>query len=243
MYNRRGLRANDVIEQLETRTAAFAATADVRDADSLRAFRASWEETSGKLVGGLPNCPFLGLLDGQRVGCLVHPRQNDGVDGRDCGVYDRHTCEDYLCAAHAVLRPIEKWLVIEACHDSYTYGLAITDPLFVRQLFEQAADLNGAMPSASRVMANPQAATAYFELKRDFPYRAEDGVLGQVVGSEDLDTPRRLGPAEALGVEADRWETILRCLGTEVVDPTALTAARALVEAAVRRFADGMRVP
>lgn len=229
------------LERLEERTAAFHRTTDVRDAASLRAFRNQWEPRDGKLVGGLPNCPFLGLIDERRVGCLVHPKQNDGVDGRDCGVYDRHTCEDYLCAAHAVLRPIEKWLVIAACDDSYTYGLVITDPLFVRQLFEQTAALNHAMPTAGRVMAAPGGAATYFALKRDFPYRAADGVLGQVHGSAELDTPRRLGPAEALGEAPDRWESILRCLGTQVQSRADLDRARALVAAAVEEFAAAVR--
>lgn len=240
MYNLAGLGPNEVWSRLRVRTSAFRATANVQDEESLRDFRAQWEVLDGKLVGGLPNCPFLGLIDERRVGCLVHPLQNEGVDGRDCGVYDRHTCEDYLCAAHAVMRPIEKWLAIEGCEDSYTYGLVVTDPLFVKQLFEQAAQMNGAMPTADRVMRSPESARAYFSLKRDFPYRAADGVLGQVHGSEALDTPRRQGPAESIGVEPDRWETILRCLGTQVADASQLAHARALVQGAVAEFARAM---
>lgn len=240
MYNHAGADAASTMAALRERTDAFRREADIHDAASLRAFRQRWEVTTGKLVGGLPNCPFLGVLHTDRVGCLVHPAQHGGVDGRDCGVYDRHVCEDYLCAAHAVLRPIEKWLVIEACPDSYTYGLVVTDPLFVRQLFEQAAAINHAMPTASRVMAQPAAARRYFSLKVDFAYRASDGVLGQVHGSAGLDTPRRSSPAQILGVPSSRWDTILCCLGAHCADPEELDQARQLVAGAVREFADAV---
>lgn len=240
MYNHRNMGVAETSAQLATRTAAFRRDADVHDPGSLTRFRAAWEVTADKHVGGLPNCPFLGWLDDRRVGCLVHPLQNGGVDGRDCGVYDRTTCEDYLCAAHAVLRPLEKWLVIAACSDSYTYGLVVTDPLFVRQLFEQTAAQNHVMPTAADVMAVPHAARRYMALKRDFAYRAPDGVLGQVHGGADLDTPRRVGPAEALGAPVDRYETILRCLGTTVADVAELEHARGIVRAAVTEFADAV---
>lgn len=240
MYNHAGDDAAATMARLVERTRAYRDEADIDDHASLQAFRGRWEFRGEKHVGGLPNCPFLGLLDDRRVGCLVHPLQNGGVDGRDCGVYDRHTCEDYLCAAHAVLRPIEKWLVVAACADSYTYGLVVSDPLFVRQLFEQTAALNHTMPTAAHVVAGKAAAARYFGLKRDFPYRASDGVLGQVSGSPGLETPRRLGPSERLGTPPDRWESILRCLGCEVRTADELDDARGLVEAAVRAFADAV---
>ena len=231
-----------MLSRLRLRTAEFHATADVSDPKTLRAFRCRHEHHSPKLVGELPNCPFVGLVGAGRFGCLVHPLQNGGVDGRDCGVYDRHTCDDYLCAAHSVLRPIEKWLVIAACPDSYTYGLVITDPRFVRELLEQTAQTNAAMPSDASVRRAGSAASAYFSLKRDWAYRAADGILGQLHGSAGLQTPRRKGPAERLGVAPDRWETILRCLGTCVDDLESLCAARDAVRRAVDEFADACRV-
>lgn len=230
---------------IDRRTAAFARDADVRDPESLARFRVEWEPVDGKLIDEVPDCPFLGRVAPGRVGCLVHPLLNEGVDGRDCGVYDRQTCDDYLCAAHQVLRPIEKWLVIEAVQDSYTYGLVVTDPLFVRQLFERAADLSGAAPLPARVMrpASVRAARGYFRLKNEWPYGASDAVFGQVTSGKGLETPRRAAPTEGLDVPPAPWDTILRCLGTAVRDVAELEAARERVQREVQRFADAVRGP
>jgi len=242
MYNR--ARSDDAATQtrLERRTRAFHQEADVADPASLDAFRARHTvQPEDKLLTGLANCPFLGLVDAAsgRVGCLVHPLQNDGLDGRDCGVYDRHTCQDYLCAAHDVLREDERRLVVAAIDDSWLYGLVVTDPRFVRELFSLTASRAGAMPRRPAT-ERPQAlaaALAYFELKRDWPYRAPDAIFGQLRAGDGLDTPRRAGPSTALGVEPDPHEAVLRCLGTDVDDLAALAHARRLVSSRVEAFA------
>ncbi len=243
MYNHREADEGELRARLEARTRAFHARCDVRDPETLKAFRLEWEDApEDKLLGELPSCPFLGMLDDggtDRVGCMVHPFQNDGVDGRDCGVYDRHTCEDYLCAAHSVMTRDEKWLVLAGTRDSYVYGLVVTDVRFVRELFALAARINGAMPTGKALGREGvlEAARAYFELKRDWPWRAPDGVFGQVIPGEGLDTPRRPGPSEQAGVEADVYESALRCLGTQVEHVGELEAAREVVAERVAAFA------
>lgn len=252
MYNQRG--ESDwvqTIERLAQRTLAYRRDADIQDADSLERFREEWEpRPEDKLLDGLPSCPFLGLLELQAgeqvdidaygtVGCLVHPFQNDGVDGRDCGVYDRFVCEDYLCASHDVMKDDEKRLVLVAVRDSYLYGVVITDTRFVRELFEGAATINGMMPRAEH-LARPEAiecARAYFELKRTWPYRDVDAVFGQVVPVSGLDTARRPGPSEQVNVEDGAHEAILRCLGTRVGSVSELEDARQRVDQIVRAFA------
>lgn len=252
MYNRATKSSHgDTVARLARRTRAFFDEADVRDPESLRAFRARWEETraSEKLLEDLPNCPFLGLLglDAEpdvdattlKVGCLVHPLQNDGLDGRDCGVYDRQICDDYLCAAHSLLGSREKLLVIQAIPDSYLYGLVITDVPFVLELLALAAEQNGMDPPA-RCLHRPEAieaAAEYFELKRDWPYSAEDGIFGPVQPGHGLTTKQRQGPSVRLGVEADRHEGVLISLGTAVETVDQLQEARAIVADKVDAFA------
>lgn len=251
MYNRTENTCATTMERLRERTAAFFEEAEVADAESLRAFRARWEQTRAdkKLLSGLPNCPFLGLLglderpnapvDSFKVGCLVHPLQNDGLDGRDCGVYDRETCDEYLCAAHNLLGAREKLLVLQAVSDSYLYGLVITDVRFVWELFALATDQNGMEPPA-RCLQRPEAieaATAYFELKRDWPYSDDDGIFGQVQPGAGLETKRREGPSAELGVDPDRFEGVLTCLGTRVDSTQRLLEAREIVRQRVEAFA------
>lgn len=247
MYNRRHSLQSETLDRLRARTLAFHAEADVSSHESLTTFRARWEVTSPreKLLLDLPNCPFLGLLDLTKdapplVGCLVHPLQNDGKDGRDCGVYDRETCETYLCAAHNLLRSHEKWLVIAACPTSYLYGLVVTDPKFVRELFERTADLNGAAVRPDRVSSAVSTATDYFRMKVDWPYRADDGIFGQLTAGEGLDTPRRDLPARKFGLSDGPWDRILSCLGTELQTVEELHHARQLVGGRVKAFADAV---
>ncbi|MGM0557161.1 MAG: hypothetical protein ACQEVA_12335 [Myxococcota bacterium] len=251
MYNRVDSDESSTLHRLAERTRAYVDEADIEDEDSLSSFRARWETTDAdqKLLEGLPNCPFLGLLglDDDRaqelseykVGCLVHPLQNDGIDGRDCGVYDRQICEEYLCAAHDILKDYEKWLVIQSTSDSYLYGLVITDVKFVRQLFERVAEINGKYPGGSDVQRAGVASAAadYFELKRDWPYAGEDGVFGQMVPGEGLETSRRAGPSEALGAQPDAFEAILTCLGTQLETRAELRDARRLVRDRVEAVA------
>ncbi|MFU8805422.1 MAG: hypothetical protein ACNA8W_16535, partial [Bradymonadaceae bacterium] len=76
LYNHRRSSRDETMARLERRTRAYHESCDIHDEDSLVRFRQAWEPAeSGKLLTGLPNCPFLGLLkDDGRVGCLVHPR-------------------------------------------------------------------------------------------------------------------------------------------------------------------------
>ncbi len=251
MYNRVDNSHAVTLRRLRRRTEAFFEEAEVGDAESLRAFRARWEETRAehKLLSGLPNCPFLGLLGLQerpeepsesfKVGCLVHPLQNDGVDERDCGVYDRETCDEYLCATHNLLGAREKLLVLQAVSDSYLYGLVITDVRFVWELLALAADENGMDPPARCLQRAEaiEAAAKYFELKRDWPFATDDGIFGQVQPGDGLETSRRKGPSEELGVEPDRYEGVLTCLGTSVDSVRRLEEARSIVRRRVEAFA------
>ncbi|TXC76383.1 hypothetical protein FRC91_06485 [Bradymonadales bacterium TMQ1] len=242
MYNHRKSDESALMARLVERTRAFRRDASVEDEASLRAFRVRWEDPPEvKLLGELASCPFLGLLDGLdptgRVGCLVHPLQNQGVDGRDCGVYDRFICEDYLCAAHAVLKRQEVDLVLAAVPDSYLYGLVITNPRLIRTFFDLAATERGAYPTVRELARDEAIAAArgFFELVRDWPYRDTDGIFGAVVPGEGLETSRRPHPAGEQEVKP--VDTLLLGLGTRKLSVEELEDARGRVYQAVLSFA------
>lgn len=253
MYNHTDFGYADTYARLRARTQAYQATARIDDVDSLRRFRATWEPVGEgvKLLSGLPSCPFLGFLEPEeetgtrmpRVGCMVHPLQNDGLDGRDCGVYERKICDEYLCAAHDLLTLDERRLVLQAVQDSYVYGAVITNMRLIKELLKQAANLAGEYPSA-RALNRPEAIAAageFFALMRDWPYAARDGVFGPIVAGHDLETGPRALASEALGVPVDPLDTILACLGTEVDSVEALEAARAVVRERVAAFAEALQ--
>lgn len=232
------------MDRLAERTRAYQAECDIEDEASLKRFRKAWEPRPlEKLLSDLPSCPFLGLLDEEgRVGCLVHPKQNGGIDGRDCGVYDRHTCEDYLCAAHDLLTQDEKRLILAAVDESYLYGLVLTNIRLVKELVKRCAELNGASPRGEQLLAPEvvKEVRAFFELIIDWPFRAQDGIFGQIVAGEGLETHRREGPSKALGLSPDSYEGILTCLGTEVADEASLLEARRRVRERVEAVAQAL---
>lgn len=255
MYNTRHHTQSQLTDILLRRTEAFSRTVQIDEPESLLRFRKQWTMGSeDTLLNALPVCPFLGFLDEVQapdgpVGCLVHPTRHDGVDGRDCGVYSRDICEDYLCASHSLMTTDEKRLVIDAVMDSFLYGLIITDVRFVRELFEQTATINGMSPP-TRTLQTTQAHAAaldYFELKRGWPYRDQYSILGAVVPVDEFNTIRRASPCEQLArlgykVDTHPYDVILICLGTTIQTPDALNHARLLVEQKILAFAQSVEL-
>ena len=252
MYNHVDPEQQATDERLRRRTRAFLDSARVQEPATLKKFRKQWEDGEEvKLLTGLPSCPFLGFVDADEpgevneaavVGCMVHPLQNDGVDGRDCGVYDRFICEDYLCAAHDILRTEEKRLVIDAIDDSYLYGLVVTNPKFVRHLLELVARRTGAMPTA-KILRRPavlEAARRCFEQLRQWPFRSNDGIFGQVQVSGALETRRRRMPADDLELDEDPLDMLLVCMGTECESADELREARRRLEVPVEKLAQAV---
>ncbi len=256
MYNHVEHGQSQTMQRLRRRTRAFHRNTSIDDEASLKAFRQRWEDDEKvKLMTGLPSCPFLGFVDGVEpskteqqgrariVGCLVHPLQNDGVDGRDCGVYDRFICEDYLCAAHNILRTDEIRLVLDSIDDSYLYGLVITNPKFVRQLLELVARRTGAWPS-KKVLSRPavlEAAGRCFEQMREWPYRDNDGIFGPVGVTGAVETRRRDMPADVFDVDPDPVDMLLVCMGTACKSTEELYSARRRIDAEVDALAAAVK--
>ena len=248
MYNHVAHAPEETGARLMERTLAFRRDARVEEPGSLKAFRERWEDRGEvKLLRDLPSCPFLGFVtvreEGDRpakVGCLVHPLQNEGIDGRDCGVYDRFICEDYLCAAHEVLREVEMDLVIAAVKDSYLYGLVITNPRYVRSLLEIVAERTGSAPT-SRILQRPEVIEAVgecFELLRQWPMRAPDGIFGAVEVAGALETRRRASPWALFGLEKEKVDQLVLALGTAVETKKEWRGARERVEERLKRLVE-----
>lgn len=245
MYNVAGADRERIVALLRARTDRFRDVCDVRDQASLAAYKTERLalEAPEKLLPLLRNCPFLGVLDDAtgRVGCMVHPKVNDGIDGRDCGVYDRETCETYLCAAYTLLSLEERRLVIAACgDDSFLYGLVLNDVRFLRALFEGAAEITGMWPRGERLFV-PEVLTTvrrYLELKGDWPWGdPEAGIIGAWLPEGEHDVVRREIDYAALGCERSRFDVVLRALGSHFDDVDDLREAEAVVYGCIHDFA------
>lgn len=193
-----------------------------------------------KLSEEVFNCEFLGFLGGgeARVGCMIHPAENQGMDFRGRSFYGKGLCQGHLCMSHEKFSPEERLAVVTGVSDWYQYGLVATDIDLVKELFHQASSRLGEaprtstllMPGARRVLA------AFFRLKEDWPFR-------------DLESPR-LGKYlflaggyvepgidyEALGLTRSRFHRILVSLETSLREAGELAEAERIIERNIEDF-------
>lgn len=188
-------------------------------------------------------CPMLGFLDEarSRVGCLAHPAVTGGIDLRDCGVYNAHTCQTFECPSFLWLDAGQARLIRAACPDWYLYGLVITDVEFVRGCLRLLGDELGGAVDPDRLVTNPAALAAVralFALKETAPGRGEHGpVFGRFDPDGSGDGALRTLPYARLGLQAAPEDDVVLCLGYAPERPEALLQARALVREHVRAVA------
>jgi hypothetical protein len=87
-------------------------------------------------------CPYMGFIESNTPGCLMHPVVNNGIDSRDCSLFGKKICNDYFCPAHRILDDRLKKILITYTYNWYTYSIGITDPLsfaWIVQLIEDSA--------------------------------------------------------------------------------------------------------
>lgn len=84
-------------------------------------------------------CPYMGFIDSNTPGCLMHPLVNKGIDKRDCSLFGKKLCNDYFCPAYRILDDRLKKILITHTYNWYTYSIGIIDPLsfaWIVQLIE-----------------------------------------------------------------------------------------------------------
>ncbi len=129
-------------------------------------------------------CEYLGFLDKEekKVGCLLHPMQNSGIDMRDVSFYGQELCAGHLCPSHYFIPQSQSQILVKIIDDWYLYGLVLTDIDLVVQYFRLIADRVGKE-------LNPQifdhedlkkTAFEYFGWKINWPFRSlETNRLGK----------------------------------------------------------------
>jgi hypothetical protein len=93
-----------------------------------------------KLLEAVYNCEFLGFLDREekKVGCLLHPLVNDGLDLRNHCFYGAELCAGHFCPSYTCLTKVEQKAVLNSVNDWYLYGLVITDIDLVKEFCRHA---------------------------------------------------------------------------------------------------------
>lgn len=133
-------------------------------------------EDSRRIYETIYSCEFVGFLDTaeQRVGCMLHPMQNNGDDWRETSFYGRDLCEGHFCPSYSKLGSNEARIVIDVIDDWYLYGIIITDIDFVKTFFKIVQDRLGEPLRPEILKESPvlrDILLRYFKLKESWPFR------------------------------------------------------------------------
>ena len=245
IYNYADSSREALAARLRRRTERF--RNDVRDAADLPAFsgmiRAAEDQTRRYEV--IFCCEYVGFLDGdeKKVGCLLHPAQNNGKDLREISFYGRELCAGHLCPSYSFLSRMEKLALIHVMEDWYLYGLCVTDVDLVKQYFRHLADLLGEIPPAERFREEPVRTIArrFFEFKLHWPFRSpEVNRFGRFYfdGAQHMIRPIDYG---ALGCERSRFDGIFLSLTSEFRTPDELKDAEDRIQRNITALAGALR--
>jgi len=176
LYNYADSSRPSLVQRLRRRTTLFRRTD--RTPDGLKAFSLAVRdmEDGSKRYEVIYCCEYLGFLDEEerRVGCLLHPLQNDGRDLRGISFYGQELCDGHFCPSYYYISQSEKESLLHLFDDWYLYGLVITDIDLVKAYFRLVSDGISETPPPSLFTRAPfrDLARGFFSLKTDWPFRS-----------------------------------------------------------------------
>jgi hypothetical protein len=185
-------------------------------------------------------CEYLGFLDPgeRRVGCLLHPLQNGGVDHRGVSFYGRELCDGHFCPSYHYISREEKQALLNIIDDWYLFGLVITDIDLVKSYFQLISDGVYETPSPDRFKDGPlrEKAGAFFALKLSWPFRSPDvHRLGKYYFDGSQYMIRHID-YEALGSERSRFDKIFLSLTSDFHSSEDLRQAEEMIQRHVDDF-------
>jgi hypothetical protein len=177
-------------------------------------------EDGRRIYKTIYTCEFAGWLDGdrKRVGCMIHPMQNAGIDMRDMSFYGREICEGHFCPSYQKLSDNEARIIVDTLDDWYLFGAVITDIDYVKTLFRIIQDMIGEEIKPERIRNSDKLKNIlnrYYKFKVSWPFR-------------DVKRPR-FGKYYFVGEEYDIDKIDYACLGADipVYDPVFLSLSSA----------------
>jgi hypothetical protein len=239
LYNVEDHSRETLISLLEKRTELFFSSGEKPDVDrygrEIKAF-----PPLPKLSETIYNCEFLGFVDRdyRRVGCLLHPVFNHGVDLRTCSFYGAILCRDHFCISFTCLSPVEQRAVISSLDDWYLYGLVITDVDFVKAFFAHVQNRLGDSLRDDRLDTLPvqTALRDFFELKVSWKFLSRIKRLGTYYLSQAEYHIARPDYKKTWGMEPSRFDTIFKSLASVFKSEDDVREAEAIIEEKIRRF-------
>jgi hypothetical protein len=185
-------------------------------------------------------CEYLGFLDAdeRRVGCLLHPLQNNGADLRDVSFYGQELCDGHFCPSYTYLTTEEKKTLISVIDDWYLYGLCLTDIDLVKTYFRLISERIHETPKPEKIKEGPLRGVVlkFFELKLTWPYR--DPAMNRL-GKYFFDGSQYMIDSidyEGLGCEKSRFDQIFLSLSSRFGSREELRDAEGIIQGHVDAF-------
>jgi hypothetical protein len=185
-------------------------------------------------------CEYLGFLDEaeRKVGCLLHPMQNSGLDMRSVSFYGQETCAGHICPSHHFIPGNQSQILVKIMNDWYLFGLCLTDIDLVVEYFKILADRIGE-EIKPEVFANEKLKNIvleFFNWKINWPFRSiETNRLGKYYfdGSQYMIS---YIDYEKFGCEVSPLDKIFMSLSSKFADAREVHAAEELIMGNVRQF-------
>ena len=224
---------------LSRRTDLFASAAARGDLDSY--CRVAVKRSPGpKLCETIYNCEFLGFLDGgrTRVGCMLHPSLNRGVDLRARSFYGAKLCADHYCIGFTCLSDIEQRAVVLSLEDWYLYGLVITDIDLVKSFFVHAENRMGDCVRHAPLADDAVRRTLrdFFRLKEHWKFSSGSHMLGKYYFSQGEYYSARIEYEKRTGSRRSPYDRILVSLSSDFRRAEDLAEAEAIIDGHLTRF-------
>jgi len=184
LYNYVNSSRSSLEQRLRLRTERFRKLVKKPDDVALYAKETLAAEDFKKRYEVIYCCEYLGFLDKEerKVGCLLHPQQNSGVDMRDVSFYGQELCAGHFCPSHHFIPQSQCKILIKIIDDWYLYGLVLTDIDLVTQYFRLIADRIGSelKPEVFDNLSLKNIALEYLNWKVTWPFRSlETNRLGK----------------------------------------------------------------
>ena len=242
LYNYRDSTRESLDGRLKARTTLFRDIVRERRDLSDYVSQVKSTEDSAKRYEVIYCCEYLGYLDATctKVGCLLHPLQNNGEDWRDVSFYGQELCAGHFCPSYHYFSREESLALISILDDWYLYGLCVTDIDLVKMWFRLVAEAVHEMPSVARFSQEglKEISRQFFCLKVSWPYRSQDtNRLGKYYFDGAQYMIKNTDYA-SFGLETSRFDTFFRSLTSEFHDRSEIEEAENLIQGYIDAFAD-----
>ena len=198
-------------------------------------------EDQKKLYEVIYCCEYVGFLDNEerKVGCLLHPYHNEGLDLRSVSFYGSELCAGHICPSYHYLSREEKLALINITDDWYLYGLCVTDIDLVKSYFRIVSERVCEMPAPEKFREGvfKDIALRFFSFKVSWPFRSHAANrFGKYCfdGSEYMVNHINY---KVLGCEGSRFNSIFLSLSSEFKNIQELKEGEEMIQDNIDEFA------